>query len=92
MTLFSLGVDQPDIHDAACVAGSATIIGKFRLALVLQGKVSPDNTLIVGVPAKAKRELSADEVQGLRANAADCVARARRYRAEPGRVGGPAIA
>jgi len=75
---------------------NGAVIGKNCLvgagALVLEGKVFPDNSLIVGVPAQVKRELSDDEIKGLQANAADYVARARRYKTELSRIGGPAPA
>jgi carbonic anhydrase/acetyltransferase-like protein (isoleucine patch superfamily) len=58
-------------------------IGKNSLvgagALVTEGKVFPDNSLIVGTPAKALRVLTDEAIQGLRGNAADYVARGRRY-------------
>jgi carbonic anhydrase/acetyltransferase-like protein (isoleucine patch superfamily) len=48
-------------------------------AVVTERKVFPDNSLIVGAPAKTLRELSEAEIAGLRRNAADYVERARRY-------------
>ena len=48
-------------------------------ALVTEGKEFPDGSLIVGSPAKAVRELSAEQIAGLKASAAHYVANARRY-------------
>lgn len=48
-------------------------------ALVTEGKVFPDNSLIVGTPAKLQRVLTDAAIQGLLSNAADYVARGRRY-------------
>jgi carbonic anhydrase/acetyltransferase-like protein (isoleucine patch superfamily) len=56
-------------------------------AVVTERKVFPDNSLIVGAPAKVLRELTEGEITGLRRNAADYVERGRRYRAELKRVG-----
>jgi carbonic anhydrase/acetyltransferase-like protein (isoleucine patch superfamily) len=40
-------------------------------ALVTEGKEFPDNSLIVGTPAKAIRTLSPDAISGMRSVAAD---------------------
>ena len=55
-------------------------------ALVTERKVFPDNSLIVGVPAKVLRELTEVEVAALRRNAADYVDRGRRYRSQLKRI------
>lgn len=49
-------------------------------AVVTEGKVFPDNVLIVGCPAKIVRELTAKDIAGLDHNAMDYVERAQRYR------------
>jgi carbonic anhydrase/acetyltransferase-like protein (isoleucine patch superfamily) len=49
-------------------------------AVVTEGKVFPDNVLIVGCPAKVVRELRAEDAAGLAHNASDYVERAKRYR------------
>lgn len=51
-------------------------------ALVTEGKQFPDNSLIVGTPAKVLRTLTDDEVAGLRRNGAAYVERGRQYAAE----------
>lgn len=48
-------------------------------ALVTEGKEFPDNSLIVGAPAKAVRTLDAAAAEGLRASAAGYVANWRRF-------------
>lgn len=50
-------------------------------ALVTEGKVFPDNSLIVGVPAKAIRTLDDAAIEGLRKSAASYVANWRRFAA-----------
>lgn len=66
------------IEDDVLVGMSATImngavIGTGSLvaagALVLEGTIVPPGSLVAGVPAKVRRELSEDEIAGLRHNA-----------------------
>jgi carbonic anhydrase/acetyltransferase-like protein (isoleucine patch superfamily) len=56
-------------------------------ALVTERKEFPDNSLIVGTPAKVLRTLSDEDIAGLRKNAAEYVARARRFRTELKKIG-----
>lgn len=49
-------------------------------ALVTEGKEFPDNSLIVGSPARAVRELDAASAERLRLSAGHYVANARRFR------------
>lgn len=49
-------------------------------AVVTEGKVFPDNVLIVGCPAKVVRELTSKDIAMLEHNASDYVERAQRYR------------
>ena len=49
-------------------------------ALVTEGKAFPDNSLIVGSPAKVVRSLDAEAEQQLRDSAAHYVANGRRFR------------
>lgn len=86
-----------------CSIGSGTLIGIQAVilngasigknclvgagAVVTERKVFPDNSLIVGAPAKVLRELTEGEIAGLRRNATEYVERGRRYRAELKRVG-----
>lgn len=50
-------------------------------ALVTEGKEFPDGSLIVGSPAKAVRQLSPEQIAGLRRSAQHYMDNARRYRA-----------
>jgi carbonic anhydrase/acetyltransferase-like protein (isoleucine patch superfamily) len=56
-------------------------------AVVTERKVFPDNSLIVGVPAKVLRELTEREIAGLQRNAGEYVERGRRYRVQLRRFG-----
>jgi len=48
-------------------------------ALVTEGKEFPDGSMIIGSPARAVRNLSPEELAGLRASADHYVANARRF-------------
>ncbi len=60
--------------------GKNCIVGAH--ALITAGKSFPDNSVIMGAPAKVVRELSAADRDALRANAERYVTRAQRYLAE----------
>ena len=49
-------------------------------SLVTEGKTFPDGVLIVGRPAKAVRELTPEQIEGLRLAAVQYVERARHFR------------
>ena len=49
-------------------------------AVVTEGKVFADHSLILGCPAKVVRELKSEDLAGLTKNANDYVERAKRYR------------
>jgi len=49
-------------------------------ALVTEGKEFPDGSLIVGAPAKAVRQLTPEQIEGLRQSAQHYVANARRFK------------
>lgn len=55
-------------------------------SLVTGGKAFPDGSLIMGVPAKVVRPLTAEQIEGLRHGAAHYVENARRFRADLVRV------
>ncbi len=59
--------------------GKGCLIGAN--ALVPEGMEIPDHSLVLGSPAKIKRTLSAEQVQGLRDNAAHYVENLRRFNA-----------
>lgn len=48
-------------------------------ALVTEGKEFPDGSLIVGSPAKVVRELTPEQIMGLKASALHYIANGRRY-------------
>jgi len=67
------------VEDDCLIGMNATVlnravIGRESLvaagALVLEGTVVPPRSLVAGVPAKVRRELSDEEVAGIRRNAA----------------------
>ncbi|UYN84796.1 MAG: gamma carbonic anhydrase family protein [Microcella sp.] len=66
------------VDDDCLIGMSATVlngavIGRESLvaagAVVLEGTIVPPRSLVAGVPAKVRRELTDDEVQGIRNNA-----------------------
>ena len=76
------------IEDDCIVGMSATVmngavVGRESLlaggTVVLEGQVVPPRSLVAGVPGKVRRELTDEEVAGLRANAAHYVENARRH-------------
>lgn len=48
-------------------------------ALIPEGRTIPDNSLVIGSPGRVKRELSAEEIQGLTRSAEHYVDNARRF-------------
>jgi len=89
------------LHGCTVGAGSligmgATVLNGARIgagclvganALVTEGKEFPDNSLIVGAPAKAVRTLDAAAAERLRASALHYVANWRRFAAGLKRIG-----
>lgn len=63
---------------------NGSVIGENSLvaagALVLEGTVVPPRSLVAGVPAKVRRELTEDEVEGLKENAAHYLVLAAKHR------------
>jgi len=55
-------------------------------ALVTEGKEFPDNSLILGVPAKAVRTLTDEDVAGMRRNTGGYVERAQYFKAQLTRI------
>lgn len=77
------------IEDGCLIGMNATVltravVGRDSLvaagAVVLEGTVIPPRSLVAGVPAKVRRELTDDEVVALHGNAERYVARAGVYR------------
>lgn len=58
--------------------GKGCLIG--AKSLIPEGKVIPDGSLVMGVPGKVVRELTAEAIAGLRQSAARYVANAARFR------------
>ncbi|WP_414474613.1 gamma carbonic anhydrase family protein [Microvirga sp. M2] len=76
------------IGDNSLIGMGATVLNGARIgrnclvganALVTEGKEFPDNSLIVGAPAKAVRTLDAEAAERLRASALGYVANWRRF-------------
>ena len=76
--------DESLIGIGAIVLNGA-VIGKNCLvgagALVTEGKVFPDGSMIIGSPAKAVRELSPEQIAGLKMSAQHYIDNARRFKA-----------
>lgn len=77
------------IGDGALVGIQAVVLNGARIgrhclvaagAIVTEGKDFPDGSLIMGAPARVTRPLTAEQIDGLRRNAAHYVENARRYR------------
>ncbi len=77
------------VGDGALIGIQAVVLNHARIgrnclvgagALVTEGKEFPDNSLILGSPAKVVRTLSDDEIARMHANTADYVTRAAEYR------------
>ncbi|MDG5975214.1 transferase [Hydrogenophaga taeniospiralis CCUG 15921] len=75
--------DESLIGIGAIVLNGAKI-GKNCLvgagALVTEGKEFPDGSMIIGSPAKAVRQLTPEQIEGLRRSAKHYVANAQRFR------------
>lgn len=56
-------------------------------SLVTEGKEFPEGSMIMGTPAKVVRQLTPEEMQGLRDSARHYVANARRFRTSLHKVG-----
>ena len=78
------------IGDNSLVGMGAIVLNGARIgrnslvgagALVTEGKEFPDGSMILGSPAKAVRQLSPEQIEGLKAIAHHYVENARRYKA-----------
>jgi carbonic anhydrase/acetyltransferase-like protein (isoleucine patch superfamily) len=72
-----IGMGATVLNGAVIGAGSLVAAG----AVVLEGTIVPPRSLVAGVPAKVRRELSDDEIAGLTANAAHYVELSRQHAA-----------
>ena len=70
-----IGMSATILNGAVIGAGSLVAGG----AVVLEGTIVPPGSLVAGVPAKVRRELSAEEQSGLRENASNYVALSRKH-------------
>lgn len=77
------------VGDGSLIGIQAVVLNGARIgrnclvaagAVVTEGKEFPDHSLIVGAPAKVVRELTLEQVQRIRSNAAQYVENAQRYR------------
>ena len=70
---------------------NGAVIGKNCLigagALVTEGKEFPDNSLIIGTPAKVVRTLSEQEIANLHGNSANYVERGQFFKPNLKRIG-----
>ena len=82
--------DESLIGIGAIVLNGAKI-GKNCLvgagALVTEGKEFPDGSMIIGSPARVVKQLTAEQMQGLRQSAQHYIDNARRFRAGLRRLG-----
>src|SRR5471032_834831 len=83
-------VHSAEVGDHSLIGMGAVLLNRARIgakslvgagALVTEGKVFEDGKLILGTPAKAMRDLTAQQIQGLEMSAATYVANAARYAA-----------
>jgi carbonic anhydrase/acetyltransferase-like protein (isoleucine patch superfamily) len=72
-----IGMGATVLNRAVIGAGSLVAAG----AVVLEGTVIPPGSLVAGVPAKVRRELSAEEREGVRQNARHYLELAATHRA-----------
>jgi carbonic anhydrase/acetyltransferase-like protein (isoleucine patch superfamily) len=79
------------VGDGALIGIGAVVLNAARIgknclvgagALITEGKEFPDNTMIIGSPAKAVRELSPEQAARISAGAANYVRNWRRFEAE----------
>ena len=73
-----IGMGATVLNGASIGEGSLVAAG----SVVLEGKVIPPRSLVAGIPASVKRELSDEEYQGVVENAEHYVALAQKYRAQ----------
>jgi carbonic anhydrase/acetyltransferase-like protein (isoleucine patch superfamily) len=84
------------IGDGALIGIQAVVLNGARIgkgclvgagALVTEGKEFPDNSLIIGSPAKAVRTLTDEDVAGLRAAADSYVQRGQLFKTQLKKIG-----
>lgn len=79
-----------EIGDNSLIGINAVVLNRVKIgrncliganALITEGKEIPDNSMVLGAPGKVVRELTDEEVEGLKLSAASYVENARRFRA-----------
>ncbi|WP_280150799.1 gamma carbonic anhydrase family protein [Piscinibacter sp. XHJ-5] len=84
------------IGDGSLIGIQAVVLNGARIgrhclvgagSLVTEGKEFPDGSLIIGSPAKAVRQLTPEQIEGLERTARHYVDNARRYRAGMRKIG-----
>ena len=77
------------VGDCSLIGMGATVLNRARIgrfsivganALVTEGREFPDYSLIVGSPAKVVRQLTPEQIEGLRQSARHYIGNASRYR------------
>lgn len=84
VTLHGCTIGNNSLIGIAAVVLNGAKIGNNCLvgagALVTEGKEFPDGSLIIGSPAKAVKQLSPQQIEGLKSNAEHYVENAARYK------------
>ena len=84
------------VGDGSLIGIQAVVLNAARIgrnclvgagAIVTEGKEFPDNSLIIGAPAKVVREISPEQIERMRAGAAHYVHNAQRHRDQLKRIG-----
>jgi len=79
-----------EIGDNSLIGINAVVLNRAKIgrncliganALITEGKEIPDNSMVLGAPGKVVRELTDEEVEGLRLSAEGYRENARRFRA-----------
>lgn len=78
-----IGIQSVILNNA--VIGRNCLVGAG--SVVTEGKVFPDNSLILGSPAKVVRELSPEQIAGMHESAPNYVANALRHKTRTKRIG-----
>jgi carbonic anhydrase/acetyltransferase-like protein (isoleucine patch superfamily) len=84
--LHGCDIGEGSLIGIGAVALNGARIGRNCLigakALIPEGKVIPDNSVVMGAPGKVMREIRPEELERLRLNTAGYVERWKRFRAE----------